>query len=150
MAGVTNIAATFSISTSAENADLDQSGFDALGYVAVPNLGNHGDTGVDQNVVSYSTWDKQMVQKGKGEADAGNPDVEFLDVSSAGMDALIAAAVVTVTDSYAFKVEWADGSIEYNRGVVTGPRRLKGANEDFKRLAFSLGLSQAPVAVDAS
>jgi hypothetical protein len=149
MAGVTNLAGKFWISTSAENADLDQSGFDALGYVQVPNLGTHGDTGMDQNVVSYSTWDKTVLQKGKGEANAGDPDVEFLDVTSAGMTAMEAAAVVTVTDSYAFKVEWADGSLEYNRGVVTGPRRPKGANEDFKRVIFKLGLQQAPVLVAA-
>ena len=71
-------------------------------------------------------------------------------MASAGMTAMLAAADVSVTDSYAFKITWADGSIEYNRGVVTGPRRPKGANEDFKRVSFRLGLSQQPVTVAAT
>ena len=58
--------------------------------------------------------------KGKGEADAGSPVIEFLDVPSAGMTAMLAAAVVDHQNSYAFKTECSDGSKEYNRGIVTG------------------------------
>ena len=81
----------------------------------------------------------------KGEADAGSPVVEFLDVASAGMTALLVASDVDNSDSYAFKIEWPDGTIEFNRGIVTGPMRLKGGNEDFKRVSFTLGFSQTPV-----
>lgn len=147
--GVTNFGGTFAISTTAANADLTQSGFEALTYTQVPNLGSHGDTGVTQNVVSYSTWDRNVVSKGKGEADAGSPTLEFLDITSAGLDLLLAAADVDDNNSYAFKLTWADGSVEYNRGIVTGPTRPKGANEDFKRLSFTLGLNQVPVTVAA-
>ena len=143
--GITNFGGSFSISDSAENADLDLAAFALLTYVPVPNIGSHGDSGVSQNVVSYSTWDRNVTSKGKGEADAGSPTVEFLDVTSAGMTALLIAAAVDMTDSYAFKVEWPDGSIEYNRGIVTGPQRMKGGNEDFKRLTFTLGFSQTPI-----
>lgn len=147
--GVTNFGGKFYISTTAQNADLTQSEFEALTFTQVPNVGNHGDTGVNQNVVNYSTWDRNVISKGKGEADAGSPQVEFLDVASAGMDLMEAAADVNNTNAYAFKVLWADGSVEYNRGIVTGPTRPKGGNEDFKRLQFSLGFNQAPVIVAA-
>lgn len=146
---LTNIGGTFAISTVAVGCDdLALSDFETLSYEAVPNMGTHGDTGVNQNLVSYSTWDRQVLRKGKGEADAQNPDVEFLDIPSAGMDILKTAAGVTNDDNYAFRVTWPDGSKEYNRGLVTGPVRMKGNNEDFKRLQFSLGLQQEPVEVE--
>ena len=147
--GITNFGAVFSISTTAQNSDLTESGFDALSYTEVPNLGNHGDSGVSQNIVSFSTWGNNVTNKGKGEADAGSPVVEFLDIASAGMTLMEAAADVDNANNYAFKVEWADGSIEYNRGLVTGPTRMKGGNEDFKRLQFNLGYNQVAVVVAA-
>jgi len=144
--GITNFGGLFAISTTAENDDLaDEAAFELLTYTDVPNVGSFGDTGVSQNVVSYSTWDRNVASKGKGEADAGSPAVEFLDVTSAGMTALLAAADVDNSDSYAFSITWPDGTIEFNRGVVTGPMRMKGGNEDFKRLSFTFGFSQQAV-----
>lgn len=145
--GITNYGGVFSISTTAENDDLNEAAFAALTYTEVPNLGNFGDTGVSQNIVSYSTWDRNVICKGKGEADAGSPDAEFLDEQSAGMDLMLAAASVNNQNAYAFKIEWADGAVEYNRGVVTGPTRMKGGNEDFRRVSFSLGMNQEPIMV---
>lgn len=145
--GATNFGGKFYISTTAENEDLSSSEFGQLTYVEVPNLGTHGDTGVTQNIISYSTWGRNVVCKGKGEADAGSPDVEFLDVASAGMDLMEAAASVNNQNNYAFKVEWSDGSLEFNRGLVTGPTRMKGGNEDFKRVSYNLGMQQEPVTV---
>lgn len=148
--GITNQGGTFAISTTTANADLDESGFSALTYVEVPGLSTSGDTGVTQNVVSYPTWDQQVVCKGKGMADAGDPTLEFVDAPSAGMSAMLAAAEVDNQDNYAFRYTWADGTVEYNRGLVTGPQYLKGGNEDFKRIAFTLGLQQPPVVVAPS
>lgn len=147
--GATNFGGKFYISTTAQNEDLNQAQFANLTYEEVPNLGTSGDTGVSQNIISYSTWGRNVICKGKGEADAGSPDVEFLDVASAGMDLMLAAASVNNQNNYAFKYEWTDGSIEYNRGLVTGPTLMKGGNEDFKRVSFNLGLQQEPVLVAA-
>ena len=102
--GTTNFSGTFAISTAAAATDLDESGFAALTYTAIPNMGNHGDSGVNQNIVNYSTWDRNVICKGKGEADAGSPTVEFLDVDGAGLDLLIAAADVDNANAYAFKL----------------------------------------------
>lgn len=147
--GITNLGGTFAISTTAQNDDLDESGFAGLTYTTVPNVGNIGDTGINQNVVSYPTWDRPVLCKGKGQANAGDPTVEVQDIPNAGIDLMETAADFQNTDAYAFKIEWPDGSIEYNRGLVMGPSRPKGANEDFKRLVYQLGLLQAPVIVEA-
>lgn len=147
--GATNSGGAFYISTTAQNDDLTLSEMEGLSWLQVPNLGNSGDTGTTQNIVNYPTWDRNVTCKGKGEANAGDPDIEFQDVASAGMDQMLAAAAVDNTNNYAFKYVWADGSVEYNRGIVTGPRYPKGGNEDFKRVAFSLGLNQVAIAVEA-
>jgi hypothetical protein len=144
--GITNFGGTFAITAIAANDDVaDKAAYVALVYTEVPNVGSFGDTGVSQNVVSYSTWDRNVAAKGKGEADAGSPAVEFLDVASAGMAIMETNAAVDNANSYAMKIEWPDGTIEYNRGIVTGPTRLKGGNEDFKRVSFALGFSQVPI-----
>lgn len=143
----TNIGAKVYISDSVTNSDLDQAGFEALTWIELPNVGNHGDSGISQNVVNYSTYGNQVVLKGKGEADAGSPVIECLDEASAGMTAFEAAAVFDNFDSYSTKFEWADGTIEYNRGLVMGPMNMKGANQDFRRVSFTVGNQQAPVKV---
>ena len=148
--GATNFGGTFSISTTATNLDLTLSEFLGLSYTEIPNLVTSDPTGITQNVVSDSTWDRPVVCKGKGEANAGDPNVEFQDTASAGMDLMVAAAAYDNTNSYAFKFLWADGSEEYNRGLVTGPQRTKGGNEDFKHVIFTLGLQQPPEVVEAT
>ena len=147
--GATNFGGTFSIATTSSNDDLSLSEFEGLTYTEVPNLATCDPTGITQNVVSDSTWDRPVVCKGKGEANAGDPNIEFQDTPSAGMDLMEAAAAHDNLNNYAFKFVWADGSEEYDRGIVTGPQRSKGSNEDFKHVTFTLGLQQPPEVVEA-
>jgi hypothetical protein len=142
---ITFLGASFAISTQPANSRLDMPGFIALEYEIVPNVNNMGDTGITQNIVSYPSWGRSVTCKSRGQADAGDPDIEFMDLPSAGMSLMLAAAEVDNQNAYAFRITWADGSIEFIRGIVTGPRYLKGANEDFRRVAFTLGLVQAPM-----
>jgi hypothetical protein len=147
--GATNFGGKFYIADAAQNNDLTLSEFLALTWVEVPNLITCDPTGVTQNVVSDSTWDRPVVCKGKGEANAGDPNIEFQDAPSAGMDLMEAAADYANANDFAFKFVWTDGSEEYNRGLVTGPQRTKGGNEDFKHVIFTLGLQQPPEVVEA-
>lgn len=147
--GTTNFGGKFFISDSAVNEDQTLSEFEGLSYVQVSGLVTSDPTGITQNVNSDSVWDRPVVCKGKGEANAGDPNIEFQDTPSAGMDLMLAAAEHDNTDNFAFKFLWADGSEEYNRGLVTGPQRSKGGNEDFKHLTFTLGLQQPPEVVEA-
>lgn len=147
--GTTNFGGTFAISTTVQNDDLTLSEFEGLTYEVVPNMITSDPTGVQQNVNSDSTWDRPVVCKGKGEANAGDPNVEFQDAPSPGMDLMVAAAAYDNVNNYAFRFQWVDGSEEYNRGLVTGPQRTKGANEDFKHVTFTLGMQQPPEVVEA-
>lgn len=147
----TNIGGKFYIATDStgivpdpHNADLSASDFGGLTWTQVPNMGQHGDTGMQQNLVSYSTWDNRLAEQQKGEATGAQAEVRFLDEDSNGMTALKAAASVTEMNNYAFKLLFSDGSIEYNRGVVSAPSYPKGSNEDFAEAVFNIAFNQSP------
>lgn len=143
---ITNFDGRVYISPSIENDDLDLAGFQAIsGWIELPEIGNVDQTGNDQNVVTYPVWGSQAIRKGKGQVDAGSPTIECLDVASAGRDAWIAAAEPSNQNNYGVAIEWSNGTIEYNRGLIMGPIRLKGGNEDFKRLQFICGFQQPAV-----
>lgn len=152
MTARTNIGGTLSIETTAlgalvpQNVDMDLAAFQAVAkWEEIPNVGNIGDTGVDQNMVSYPIWGRALSVQLKGAATGAQAEIRVLDLASAGLDLLKQAAAVTNLNNYAFKIEWPDGSIEYNRGVVGAPTYSKGANEDFAEAVFTLAINQEPV-----
>ena len=66
-----------------------------------------------------------------------------------------ACAAVANMNNYAFKYELANslgtnGTIRYNRGVVTGPTHSNGGNEDFDLENYELGLNQEQIVVEAA
>lgn len=136
--------------------DLDAAAFALLTWVQVGGVGSHGETGVSTNILTYDTWDTDVVQKAKGMSDAGSPDVEVArDPDDAGQIILRDAGATNY--NYAFKIEKNDKPNDdvdsrpttlYNRGLVTGPRRPNGRNEDFDLEVFTLALQQREVVVD--
>lgn len=152
MTGETNIGATVSIAVQTDgttpdpqNSDLDASGFAALTYEQIPNVGTFGDTGVSQNMVGYESWDNTLTVQQKGAAIGEQPELRFLNETSNGATAVKAAGEISDQNNYAFKVEWPSGDIEYIRALV-GPVRLpKGNNEAFREVVMTLAINQAPV-----
>ncbi len=144
----------FFICTTPQPSDLDQAAFEALTWVEVKSVGKVGETGLSTNIVTYDTLDTDVTQKGKGVSNAGDPDVEVARIyNDPGQVALRNAAKTNF--NYAFKLERNDAPdatftnrIEYNRGLVTGPKRPNGGVEDFDLEIFSLGLQQREVVVE--
>lgn len=143
----------FYISTTVQNDDLDDhagSGFPSLTYTRVNKVGQIGEFGTNTNIVSYDTLDQDVTTKAKGLTNAGDPPIECAeDLADPGQIAMRAAGAPTVKDSYAFKIERADGSIEYLRGLVVGPVKPGGRNEDFRLNVFTLGLNQVVLTIPA-
>ena len=127
------------------NTDLTLVDYQGFTWLEVPDMGNHGDSGVNQNIVSYSTWGNRLSTHIKGEAQGQQPEIRFLDKTSTGMSALKAAADVTDLNNYPTKLEWPDGAIEYNRGIFTAPTYAKGGNEDFAEAVFTFAINQEPI-----
>jgi hypothetical protein len=135
-------------------SDLDQTGYEALTWVQVGNVGSVGETGTNTNVVSYDELDTDVTQKGKGMSNAGDPVIECArNPTDDGQIALRAAALTDYR--YAFKftdddkpaADYTD-TVHYNRGIVSGPIRPNGRNEDFILERFTLGLVQREIVVD--
>lgn len=133
---------------------LDLAGFSALTWIEIGNVGSFGETGANTNILTYDTWNTDVIQKAKGITDAGSPEVELARVyNDPGQVALRAAALTNL--NYAFKIVRNDpiivggvGTTLYNLGLVSGPRRPQGRNEDFDIEVFTLGLQQREIVVD--
>jgi hypothetical protein len=141
------------ISTTAQNEDLDDhpsNGFPSLTYTEVKKVGSIGEFGISTNIVTYDTLDQDVIEKGKGLTNAGDPAIEVAELlADPGQIAMRAAGAVSNKDNYAFKILRTDGTIEYLRGLVTGPVTPGGRNEDFRLNVYTLGLNQVPLSIAA-
>ena len=152
----TNAGGKLYICATPQNVDLDQGQYEALSWVQVKGVGSHGQTGVSTNLLTYNTWDTAVAQKAKGVSDAGSPDVEVARLPADAGQILLRAAALT-NFQYAFKLERNDKNVSsgtptivYNRGLVVGPKRPNGRNEDFDLEMFTLGLNQQEIVVNPS
>lgn len=137
-----------------QQSDLDQVGYEALPWTEIKGVGSHGEIGPNTNILTYDTWDTKVIQKAKGMTDAGSPEIELARIpTDPGQMILRTAALNNM--NYAFKmvrndpaVEGGIGTVLYNRGLVTGPRRPMGRNEDFDLEIFTLALQQLEIVVN--
>ena len=150
----TNAFSKWYVCETPQNNNLTLSDYASLTWTLISKVGNVGETGKSTNVLTYNTWDTEVADKAKGITDAGSPTIEVArEPDDAGQEILRAAAAVGNNNKYAFKEERADGpiggtgTIFYNRGIVAGPTRPNGGNEDFDLEVFTLGLVQEEIIV---
>lgn len=153
----TNAASKIYVCATAQNSALDQTGYEALTWVEITGIGRRGEIGKNTNIVNYNTWDTGVIQKAKGMTDAGSPELEVArSATDAGQILLRTAAAVGNNSNYAFKevradgVSGATGTVIYNRGLVVGPKRPGGGNEDFDLEIFTLAFQQEEIVVNPS
>lgn len=148
------IHATAGVPTPLATPPVNAAAWAALSWVQVSQVGEVGEMGVQENMLSYDTWDTDVVQKQKGMKNAGDPTVEVARSSTDnGQIALRAAAKTKLR--YGFKIErnnapevGGTGLIFYNYGLVAGPTRPMGRNEDFDLEVFTLGLTALETIVE--
>lgn len=140
-----------------KEAAIDQTlaNYNAMFWTEVKNVGSIGMTGTDTNIVSYDELATDVTQKQKGISNAGDPEIECArNATDNGQDAMRAGALTKLY--YAFKVEDADmppavtnPTTYFMRGLITGPTRPNGRNEDFNLEIFKLGLVQLEIVKEA-
>ena len=152
-----NAASKIYVCAEPQNDELTKTEYEALDWVLVKFVGSRGEMGKSTNILSYDTWDTTVDDKAKGRTNAGDPELEVARVASdPGQEILREAAEVGNNNKYAFKEERNDAvaggtpTIFYNRGIVVGPRRPGGRNEDFDLEIFTLGFVQEEVVVKAT
>ena len=153
----TNAASKWYVCAIPQNNPLTLADYTGLSWTQITGVGNVGETGKSTNVLTYNTWDTEVSDKAKGVTDAGSPTFEVArDPFDAGQDILRQAGAVGNNNKYAFKEVRADGPVNgtgtifYNRGIVGGPTRPNGGNEDFDVEVFTLGFVQEEIVVEPS
>lgn len=151
----TNAASKWYVCPTPQNTILTEADYNGLEWIQIRGIGNVGETGKSTNILSYNTWDTDVIDKAKGLTDAGSPTFEVArDPSDPGQDILREAGSVGNNNKYAFKEVRADGPIGgtgttfFNRGVVGGPTRPNGQNEDFDLEVYTLGFVQEEIVVE--
>ncbi len=150
----TNAGSKLYVCATAQQNDLEQADYEALTWVEIKAVGNYGETGSKTNILTYDTWDTIVTQKAKGITDAGSPTIELARLPT-DPGQMILREISRQNLNYAFRtvrndpaVEGGTGTIIYNRGLVTGPTRPGGKNEDFDLEVFTLGLNQLEIVVN--
>lgn len=134
--------------------DLNQAGFEALYWQQIKGVGSIGATGTTDNIVSYDELDSDVLPKGKGISNAGDPQIEVSRrPTDKGQIALRAAG--RTKNKYSFKIVDDDslgvnGTTAYQRGLVGGPTKPNGRQENFNLEVFTLGLTQREIVVEAA
>lgn len=142
---------SFAISTTAQNSDLTLLEFAGLTYTSVGSVGSIPERGINTNMLSYDTVNTLVSKKAKGITDAGTGTLECARNSSDfGQIAMTAAGQPDNFDSYAFRIVKQDGTVEYARGLVSGPNYPGGRNEDFDIANYTIAYQQAPLEDPAS
>lgn len=154
----TNMGRKTYISPTPQPDEMKLTDFEALlDWVEIKFVGNIDQTGTETNIINYDTMDTKFSDKGKGISNAGDPTVECrYDGTDAGQ--LLATQLALTPNKYAVKFEYDDavtpstgtGTIEYNRGIVTGPLNPNGGPEDFKLSVFTFGFVQQSFTVPAT
>lgn len=149
-----NVASRIYVCSTPQNSELSQVDYEGLTWTEITGIGSRGEMGKITNILNYDTWDDEVIQKSKGLTDAGTVDLELArDPSDAGQTILRTASAIGHNENYAFREVRADGTggntgtVIYNRGLVTGPRRPGGRNEDFDLEIFTLAFQQEEIVV---
>lgn len=123
--------------------NLSRTEFEALTYAPIANVGSLGEYGITTNINAYDSFDKTVTTKTKGLTDGGNPTLECArNDSDPGQAILIAAGPPSIFSSRAIRVTKQDGAVDYLRGLISGPSKPGGRNEDFDLLVFTIALNQ--------
>ncbi|PSM18220.1 hypothetical protein [Nitratireductor sp. StC3] len=145
----TNKGSTHWVCSTAQPSDLDQSGYEGLAWVQVKQVGSFGESGRNTNIVSYDTLETVVSLKDKGITNAGDPPMEVARAhDDPGQIILRTFGGPGSDDICALKEIKRDGTVVYRRGVVAGPVRPGGRNEDFDLEVFTIGLLQDEIVVN--
>lgn len=133
----------------ANDADLNQAGFEALTWTEVSFIGEIGEYGNVTEMATYETLDQEVVDKIKTVTNPGDPVLECRQVlTDNGQIALKVAGAAGFTNAVAIKREFDDmpdggssNTIHYFRAKVGGPLYSNGRVADFTLLRFTLGIT---------
>lgn len=145
----------FFVCATAQVKGITKTDFEALTWVEVKGVGNIGQMGTEENILTYNTMSDEVADKQKGIANAGDPTLEVA-YSATDPGQILMRSLAETRLTYAFKSELDDApsggtpTAFYNLGLVAGPAMPNGGPEDFVVEVYTLPLVQKQIIVPAS
>jgi hypothetical protein len=144
-----------SICSTPQPTNLTRVQFEALIWIPISNIANVGQSGPQTNMLNFDEMSTEVTQKSKGITDAQNTPIRVArNLADPGQQALRVAASPLNPFNFAVKFEDNDkptpdytNTVTYRRGLLTGPTRAGGGNEDFITDEYTLGQNQLEVLV---
>lgn len=132
-----------------DDTDLDKAGFEALTWVEVKDVGTIPEYGRNEAPATYDAF--SGIVKGKGSNDAGGGDF-IMAYHAEDLGQIEMRSHGAQRRNVCFKIEHPDATgtanpdksatIDYLRGVLSGPRHPQGGTNDFEREAYAFGCNQ--------
>ena len=146
---ITNKGGKLSISRFPVACELTLSELALLDYAVVPGVGSIGDTGIEQDITSYSTVNAGISPQSKAAAVGKAWDVEMIESQSAARDVFETASAVANKDTYATRIEWPDGAVEFSIVQVSSPTYVKGAPSGVRIVRYTMIPSFIPIVTNS-
>lgn len=146
---ITNKGGKLSISRLPVACELTLPELALLDYAVVPGVGSIGDTGIEQDISSYSTTNAGISPQSKAAAVGKVWDVEMIESQSAARDVFETASAVGNKDTYATRIEWPDGAVEFSIVQVSSPTYVKGAPSGVRIVRYTMIPSFIPIVTNS-
>ena len=118
----------------------------ALTYTAVGEVEDAGEIGDTVSTQTFTALDDRRTRKFKTTYDAGDQSLTIgLDQDDAGQIAMSAA--LKADDSYAFKIDYGDGFIDYYTGKVTKWSKSIGAADSITKRSATISIDSVVIEV---
>lgn len=140
------------------DADLNQSAFEALTWAEVKGTGKIPAIGSISDLASYEEFGDAPTQFTKSKHTVGNDTLQCRAIAADdGQIAMGVAGAASYNSEVAIKIEMDDmpsggttNTIIYTRAVVSGPRRPNTGPSDFEVKEFNVGYVQNEIEVAAT
>ena len=129
-------------------ATHDEAGFTALTFTEVGGVSSLPQIGGSANVVSFDLLSTGYTTKKKGQKQFGSVTFDYA-TSAADAGQVIMAAAALSQNSYAFKILYNDGSLDYVTGLVMGAPKTNGTADTVQANSASVEWTSTEVAVAA-
>lgn len=120
-----------------QTSNLSISDYIALSYTEVGGVGSFGGVGSQKNFNKTSTWNSSISINVPGLEDLTPGTLELAREATDDGQAVL-YDIARTNFSYAVKMVKQDGTVFYNRMLISGPVRPDGRSEDFDLEVFTL------------
>jgi len=135
--------------SAAAPATHDASGFGALTFTDIDTVGQLGEIGPTDGLVTFTPVNDGITQKAQGNRNYGSQALQMAYTTTTDPGVAILETAHAARASVSVKETLPDGAIRYYQAKCMGVREVRGAAETVLGLATTLEITTSIVKVDA-